>query len=111
MSNVLADDKHHQIVALGRLAWSLRRIEKATGVRRETISGYLKAAGIVVRGRGRRGDSKAKPAISSKEVSTDSGRGNPAISVPVSTDSGEAKPATKAEVSTDSVPMPRPGRA
>jgi len=42
MSNVLADDKHHQIVALGRLGWSLRRIERTTSVRRETISGYLK---------------------------------------------------------------------
>jgi hypothetical protein len=41
MSNVLADDKHHQILALGRLGWSLRRIERTTGVRRETISGYL----------------------------------------------------------------------
>jgi hypothetical protein len=51
MSNVLADDKHHQIVALGRLGWSLRRIERATGVRRETISGYLKAVGTVVPGR------------------------------------------------------------
>src|SRR5262245_37915815 len=111
MSNVLADEKHHQIVALGRLGWSLRRIEKATGVRRETISGYLKAAGIVVRGRGRRRQSKAKPAISSEEVSTDSGGGNPAISSQVSTDSGEAKPATGAAVSTDSAPIPLPGRA
>ena len=42
------------IVALGRLGWSLRRIERTTGVRRETISGYLKAVGIVVPGRGRR---------------------------------------------------------
>jgi hypothetical protein len=40
MSNVLADDKHHQILALGRLGWSLRRIERTTGVWRETISGY-----------------------------------------------------------------------
>ena len=30
----------------GRLGWSLRRIEQATGVRRETVSGYLRAAGI-----------------------------------------------------------------
>jgi hypothetical protein len=111
MSNVLADDKHHQIVALGRLGWSLRRIEQATGVRRETISGYLKAVGIVVRGRGRRRQSKAKPAISSEEVSTDAAEGNPAISGQVSTDSGEAKPSTRAEVSTDSAPIPRPGRA
>jgi transposase len=111
MSNVLADDKHHQIVALGRLGWSLRRIEKATGVRRETISGYLKAAGIVVRGRGRRRQSKAKPAISSEEMSTDSGGVNPAISSPASTDAGEAKAATRVEVSTDSAAIPRPGRA
>ena len=49
MSNVLSDDKRQQIIALGRLGWSLRRIEQATGVRRETASGYLKAAGIQVR--------------------------------------------------------------
>jgi hypothetical protein len=64
MSNVLGDDKRHQIVALGRLGWSLRRIEQATGVRRETISGYLKTAGIMVRGPGRPSKSTAKPAIS-----------------------------------------------
>jgi hypothetical protein len=60
MSNVLAEDKQHQVVALGRLGWSLRRIEQATGVRRETASGYLKATGIVVRGRGRPSESKTK---------------------------------------------------
>jgi hypothetical protein len=65
----MADDKHHQIVALGRLGWSLRRIERTTGIRRETISGYLKAAGIVVAGRGRRA-SRAKPAIPTASVST-----------------------------------------
>ena len=43
--------KQQQVVALGRLGWSLRRIEAATGVRRETVSGYLKAAGVAVRGR------------------------------------------------------------
>jgi hypothetical protein len=43
MSNVLSDDKRQQIIALGRLGWSLRRIEQATGVRRETASAYLKA--------------------------------------------------------------------
>jgi transposase len=111
MSNVLGDDKHHQIVALGRLGWSLRRIQRATGVRRETISGYLKAAGIVVRGRGRRRQSKAKPAISTVAVSTDSDQGNSAISEQASTDVGEAKPATRAEVSTGSGAIRRPGRA
>jgi hypothetical protein len=43
MSNVLADDKHHQTVALGRLGWSLRGNREGDGVRRKTISGYLKA--------------------------------------------------------------------
>jgi transposase len=111
MSNVLADDKHHQIVALGRLGWSLRRIERTTGVRRETISGYLKAVGIVVPGRGRRPASRAKPAISTALVSTDSGGAIPAISDLVSPGAGEAKAATRTEVSTDSEPIPRPARA
>jgi len=35
MSNVLSDDKKQQIIALGKLGWSLRRIEQAIGVRRE----------------------------------------------------------------------------
>src|ERR1044071_3274180 len=65
MSNVLSDDKRQQIIALGRLGWSLRRIEQATGVRRETASSYLKAAGISVR---QPGWVRAKPAI---EVTTD----------------------------------------
>ena len=71
MSNVLAEDKRQQVLALGRLGWSLRQIERATGVRRETASGYLKASGVVVRGRGRPPTAAAKPAIS-PEVSTDS---------------------------------------
>jgi len=61
------------------VGWTLSRIQEATGVRRETISGYLKAAGIPVRGRGRPSESKPKPAIS-PEVSTDSRAAKPAIS-------------------------------
>ena len=72
MSNVLDDDKQQEIRALGRVGWTLSRIQEATGVRRETISGYLKAAGIPVRGRGRPSESKPKPAISG-EVATDPG--------------------------------------
>ena len=71
MSNVLAEEKRQQVLALGRLGWSLRRIEAATGVRRETASNSLKAAGVAVRGRGRPPTRAAKPAIS-PEVSTDS---------------------------------------
>jgi transposase len=110
MRNVLDDPKQQQIRALGRLGWTLSRIQEATGIRRETISGYLRAAGIAVRGRGRPSESKPKPAIS-EEVSTDFGRSNPAIAEPVSTDSDAAKAATRAAVSTDSAPAPRQGRA
>ena len=71
MSNVLSNEQRQQILALGRLGWTLRRIEQATGSRRETVSAYLKAAGLAVRGPGRPATQAAKPAISG-EVSTDS---------------------------------------
>jgi hypothetical protein len=45
MGNVLSDEKKQQVLALGRLGWPLRRIEVETGVRRETSSVYLRAAG------------------------------------------------------------------
>jgi transposase len=111
MSNVLEHATQQQILALGRLGWTLSRIQQTTGVRRETISGYLKAAGIAVRSRGRPSESKPKPAISPPEVSTDSGPSKPAISGTVSTDSGPAKPATRGTVSTDPSERIRPGRA
>ncbi len=47
MGNVLSNEKKHQVLALGRLGWPLRRIQQETGVRRETSSRYLRAAGIV----------------------------------------------------------------
>jgi len=49
MSNVLNEEKKQQVIALGQLGWMLRRIDEATGVRRETAGAYLKAAGIAVR--------------------------------------------------------------
>ncbi len=96
MSNVLSDEKKQQITALGRLGWSLRRIEQATGVRRETAGAYLKAAGIYVRPRGGWGRrAAAKPA---NEVTTDSDPAKPVNeAVP---DSHFPKPAS--EVTTDS---------
>ena len=48
MSHVLSRDKREQVIALGRLGWSLRRIEQATGVRRETAGDYLRGAGIAL---------------------------------------------------------------
>src|SRR5213594_2542805 len=84
MSNVLNEEKKQQVIALGRLGWTLRRIQQATGVRRETAGAYLKAAGIAVRpsgGWGRRAPSK--PANG------------------VITDSTDSKPANEAGVITD----------
>ena len=74
MSNVLSEEKKQQVIALGRLGWSLRRIQDATRIRRETAGGYLRAAGIAVRPPGGWGRSPAKPAI---EVSTDPGGEKP----------------------------------
>jgi transposase len=81
MANILGDDQRHQILALGRLGWPLRRIEQATGIRRETASAYLKAAGIAIRAPRQRRPPPSKPA---SQVSTDPA--NPASEV--STDSG-----------------------
>ena len=93
MANVLSDEKRQQVVALGRLGWSLRRIQRESGVRRETASAYLKAAGIDVSGHG---GAKPKPATSGEVI----------------TDLAAANPATRPEVITDllthgTVPVPR----
>jgi len=70
MGNVLSETKRQQVIVLGRLGWSLRRIEQETGVRRETAGGYLKAAGIAV---GRPGGWKRTPgAKAAMQVTTDS---------------------------------------
>src|SRR5215467_6348433 len=72
MSNVLESHKQQEVLALGRLGWTLTRIGRATGVHRVTVGEYLRAAGIAIRGRGRPGEGPPKPTIS-REVSTDSG--------------------------------------
>jgi transposase len=69
MANVLSSEEREQILALGRLGWSLRRIEAETGVRRETASRYPKAAAIALRHPCGWGHGEAKAA---KETSTDS---------------------------------------
>ena len=71
MSNVLSTEKKQQVIALGRLGWPLRRIEHATGVRRETAGSYLRAAGIAVRPPG--GWGKRAPSKPANGVTTDSG--------------------------------------
>ena len=88
MSNVLSEEKKQQVIALGRLGWTLRRIEQSTGVRRETAGAYLKAAGIAVRapgGWGRRG-----PATPASELIGDSSEAKPANEV--TTDPGGKTP-------------------
>src|SRR5580658_8987983 len=69
VSNVLNEEKRQQVIALGRLGWSLRRIERAAHIRRETIAAYLRGAGIPVRAPGGWGRTPPKPA---NEVITDS---------------------------------------
>ena len=44
LSNYLKMPKRQQVLALLALRWSFRRIERETGVRRETISGYAQFA-------------------------------------------------------------------
>jgi hypothetical protein len=73
--NVLDEQKRQQVLALGRMGWSRRRIERVTGVRP---------------GDGQRGEWPAK-AATRPEVSTDSGRSKPATTEERSTDSGIAR--------------------
>jgi transposase len=104
VSNVLNEEKRQQVLALGRLGWPLRRIQHETGVRRETASGYLKAAGIAVRppgGWGKRPPT-SKPA---NEVSPDFGGDFAAVTTTAATPGQDSTPAeTKPanEVSTGS---------
>jgi transposase len=66
----LNEEKKQQVIALGRLGWSSRRIERTTGVRRETAAAYLKAAGVPLRPPGGWGRHDPKPA---NGVTTDFG--------------------------------------
>ena len=79
MGNVLEKTKQEQVIALGRLGWSLRRIEEATGVRRETAGGYLRSAGIALRTPG--GWGHGGPSKPATLVTTGSDGSKPAIEV------------------------------
>lgn len=110
----MSEQNKQQVIALGRLGWSLRRIQRATGVHRETAAAYLKAAGIAFRPPGKWGRTPAKPP---NEAITDSAPGNAAD--PVTPDLASAKPANGvitdfgAELagSTASPENPPPGRS
>jgi transposase len=112
VSNVLNEEKKQQVIALGRLGWSLRRIQRATGVRRETAAIYLRAAGITFRQPGGRQPPTAKPAT---QVITDSVAARPARET--STEPVPAKPANEvitdfgAELATGTTAPAQPGRS
>ncbi len=105
MSNVLNEQTKQQVLALGQLGWSLRRIQQETGIRRETASAYLKAAGVAVAPPGRRRQQPAKPAI---EVTTGSStppnpdiNPNPNLNTETPSNRGKPNPAKPAiEVTT-----------
>ena len=105
MSNVLSEGKKQQVIALGRLGWSLRRIQRETGIRRETISAYLKEAGLELRPpRGRQ--LPPKPA-SRPGVTPDLELSKPASEAePVTPDSGG-----ESASETATRPAPQPGRS
>ena len=86
----MSEEKKKQVIALGQLGWTLRRIEKETGVRRETAARYLKAAGVSVRSSGRWGhgppvtpvsEGTTGAATSSNGDTTNSASSKPAIEV------------------------------
>ena len=90
MSYVLEQTKQQQVLALGQLGWTVSRIAAAVHVDRATVTRYVRAAGLPMRGRGRPSEGTANAAIS-PEVSTDS-RASPAISPPgMSTDPGPSR--------------------
>ena len=83
MSHVLSREKREQIIALGRLGWSLRRIEQATGVRRETAGDYLRGAGIALRRPG--GWGRHRPSKAAIDPITDSEGGDSKAAIEVMT--------------------------
>jgi transposase len=110
----LNEQTKQQLIALGRLGWSLRRIQKATGIRRETVAAYLREAGVAVRPPGLWGRGSASPtkeAVVDPPPATAMGaEGGPACAKPaiaVTTDFGaELAPSTgsgEAHVDADGV--------
>jgi hypothetical protein len=99
VSNVLNEQKKQQVIALGRLGWSLRRIQKTTGVRRETAAAYMREAGVAVRSPGLWGRGTAIPTV------TDAGQPRIKPAMEVTTDFGAefATVASSREAHSDAV--------
>ena len=111
MSNVLSQEKKQQVIALGRLGWTLRKIEQTTGVRRETASGYLREAEVAIRPPGRWGRASPGPsrhAADSKPanerlVTTDFGGGLGAVGA--SAPPGRSPTASACEVHREAIEL------
>jgi hypothetical protein len=71
VSNVLNQEKKKRVIAPGQLGWALRRIEEATGVRRETAPGGLGRGKAESANQVTTGPEPAKPA-NAGEVTTGS---------------------------------------
>ena len=82
MANVLKPERQEQVCALGRLGWSLRRIQAETGVHRDTVRRYLAEAGIQMRSeRSRRLRASAEPKPASQVTTDPEGPSKPASQV------------------------------
>lgn len=86
----MSEEKKQQVIALGRLGWSLRKIQKATGVRRETAADYLRVAGIGLRPPGAWG--RSSPAKPANELTPGLQPAKPANGAAVIPESGAALP-------------------
>jgi hypothetical protein len=106
VSNVLSEEKKQQVVALGRLGWSLRKIQKTTGVRRETAADYLRSAGIGLRPPGAWG--RRAPAKPANEVIPGPEAAKPASQGDEVTPGFGAEPAAKPVAAPESQPGRRP---
>jgi hypothetical protein len=107
VSNVLNEHKKQQVLALGRLGWPLRQIERQTGVRRETAAGYLRAAGIPLRPP--RGWGRQSPTTAANETPPDpKASAKPANGVTPDLTAG-SKPANEVTPDLDLISKPANG--
>ena len=98
------EQKKQQVIALGRLGWSLRRIQKTTGVHRETAATYLREAGVGLRPPGLWGRGSANPANEAgTAIGADGGPPPAKPAIGVTTDFGAelATPAASREAYPD----------
>lgn len=94
MANVLRPEKQEQVRALGRLGWSLRRIQRETGVDRDSVKRYLREAGIVHRApRGRR-LAEAPDSNPASRAFPDSAANSKPASQPFPDSASDSKPAS-----------------